>query len=78
MLNESEYKEMRLVTENVDVKYRPADLILNEPARVTVILYRSAGQTAAGIAQRIDDHLTEFTGREVRIRAGFIEAQKTM
>ena len=78
MLNESEYSEMRLVTESVDVEYRPADLILNEPARVTVILYRSAEQELPpGIAQRIDDHLTEFTGREVRVRVGFIEAQQT-
>ncbi len=44
MLNESEYEDMRLVTESVDVSYRPADLILNEPARVIVILYRRAGQ----------------------------------
>ena len=78
MLNESEYSEMRLVTESVDVEYRPADLILNEPARVTVILYRSAEQELPpGIARRIDDHLTEFTGREVRVRVGFIEAQQT-
>lgn len=78
MLNESEYKEMRLVTESVDASYKPADLILNEPARVTVILYRSTGQELPpGIAQRIDDHLTEFTGREVRVRVGFIEAQQT-
>ncbi|WP_410509783.1 TIGR00341 family protein [Methanosarcina hadiensis] len=78
MLNESEYEDMRLVTESVDVSYRPADLILNEPARVTVILYRRAGQELPpGIAQRIDDHLTEFTGREVRVRVGFIEAQQT-
>jgi hypothetical protein len=33
--------------------------------------------TAPGIAQRIYDHLTEFTGREVRVRVGFIEAQQT-
>jgi uncharacterized hydrophobic protein (TIGR00341 family) len=78
MLNESEYEDMRLVTESVDVSYRPADLILNEPARVIVILYRRAGQELPpGIAQRIDDRLTEFTGREVRVRVGFIEAQQT-
>lgn len=72
MLNESEYEDMRLVTESVDVSYRPADLILNEPARVIVILYRRAGQELPppGIAQRIDDRLTEFTGREVRVRVG--------
>lgn len=78
MLNESEYKEMKLVTESVDASYKPADLILNEPARVTVILYRSTGQELpSGIAQRIDDRLTEFIGREVRVRVGFIEAQQT-
>ncbi|WP_275425528.1 hypothetical protein [Methanosarcina horonobensis] len=30
-----------------------------------------------GIAQRIDDYLIEFTGREGRVRVGFIEAQQT-
>lgn len=39
MPNESEHSEMKLVTESVDVRYKPADLVLNEPARVTIILY---------------------------------------
>jgi len=78
MLNESEYSKMRLATESIDVDYKPADRILREPARVTLIMYSRVGQQIpAGIAKRIDDHLTEVTGREVRVRVGFVKAQQS-
>jgi uncharacterized membrane protein len=78
ILNESEYSKMRLATESIDVDYKPADMILREPARVTLIMYSRVGQQIpAGIAKRIDDHPTDVTGREVRVRVGFVEAQQS-
>jgi hypothetical protein len=45
---------------------------------MTIILYRDADQAIpSGIAQSIDDRLTNFTGREVRVRVGFIETEQT-
>lgn len=44
MLNESEYEKMRLATESIDVDYKPADMILGEPARITLIMYSRIDQ----------------------------------
>lgn len=78
MLNESEYEKMRLATESINVDYKPADMILGEPARVTLIMYSRVGQKIPpGIAKRIDEHLTQVTGREVRVRVGFVESQQS-
>ncbi|HWR24908.1 MAG TPA: TIGR00341 family protein [Methanosarcina sp.] len=63
-VNESEERGMRLVTEDINVEYRPLDLFLNRSANVTVVLYHDAEQPVPlGIAQQIDDRLTKFTGR---------------
>ena len=77
MLNESEYAKMRLATESIDVDYKPADMILREPARVILLMYSHAGQKISDTPMRIDDHLTEVTGRDVGVRVGFVETQKT-
>ncbi|MGB9927716.1 MAG: TIGR00341 family protein [Methanosarcina sp.] len=77
MLNESEYEVMRLTTESIDIDYSPSKFILNEPANVTVIVYRNGDNIPINVAQRIDDRLTQFTGREVAVRVGFIDAQQT-
>jgi uncharacterized membrane protein len=78
MLKESEYEKMRLAKESINVNYKPADMILGEPARVTLTMYSRVGQKIPpGIANRIDEHLTKVTGREIRIRVWFVEAQQS-
>ncbi|MHC1754468.1 MAG: TIGR00341 family protein [Methanosarcina sp.] len=76
MFEEPEYAETGLTLEGVAVNYRPADLLLNEPAQVSVLVGRRAGQEVPpDIASKAGTRLTEATGKDIRIRVGFVEAQ---
>jgi uncharacterized hydrophobic protein (TIGR00341 family) len=76
MFQEPEYTEMGLTLERVSVDYRPIALLLKEPAKVSVLVGRRAGQEVPdNIARNADIRLTEITGKSIDIRVGFVEAQ---
>jgi uncharacterized hydrophobic protein (TIGR00341 family) len=76
MFQEPEYTEMGLTLERVSVDYRPIALLLKEPAKVSVVVGRRAGQEVPdNIARNADIRLTEITGKSIDIRVGFVEAQ---
>ncbi len=63
---------------NINVDYRPADLLFDNPPIVTVIMGYQAGRVIPpDIASRVDEHLTSATGKDVRARVGFVESQQT-
>lgn len=77
MFQEPEYAEMGLTLEGVTVDYKPADLLLDEPVRVSVLVGRRAGQEVPpDIASKANTRLTEATGEDVDVRVGFIESQR--
>jgi uncharacterized hydrophobic protein (TIGR00341 family) len=78
MFKEPEYAETGLTLEGVTVDYRPADLLLKEPVMVSVLIGRRAGQEVPpDIATKADIRLTEATKKDVKIRVGFVEAQRS-
>lgn len=78
MYEESGYTEQGAILQAVTVDYQPADLLLDNLPLVSVIIGYEAGQTIPhDIASRIDEHLTQVTGREVLVRVGFMEMQQT-
>ncbi|WP_292463319.1 TIGR00341 family protein [Methanolobus sp.] len=78
MYEESGYAGQGVILSNINVEYRPADLLLDNPPIVTVIMGYQAGQVIPpDIASRVDEHLTSATGRDVRVRVGFVESQQT-
>ncbi len=76
MFKEPEYAEMGLTLEGVTVDYKPADLLLKDPVKVSVLVGRRAGQEVPqDIASKADARLTEATSKDINIRVGFVEAQ---
>ncbi|WIM46731.1 TIGR00341 family protein [Methanosarcina mazei] len=76
MFQEPEYAEMGLTLEGVTVDYMPADILLNKPAKISVLVGRRAGQEVPpDIARKANMRLTESTGKDIMIRVGFVEAQ---
>ena len=74
MFKESEYAEMGLTLEGVTVDYRHVALLLKEPAKVSVLVGRRAGQEVPP-DRRADARLTETIGKDIKIRVGFVESQ---
>lgn len=78
MFDEPEYANAGLRLASVNVDYKPANLLLKEPAMVTLIVGHEAGQVVPpGIARKADDRLTEVTGKDIHVRVGFVEAQQS-
>lgn len=76
MFQEPEYAEMGLTLEGVTVDYTPADLLLNKPAKISVLVGHRAGQEVPpDMASKADTRLIEATGKNITIRVGFVEAQ---
>ncbi len=78
MFKEPEYSEMGLTLEKVSVNYKPSDLMLKEPAKVSIIIGCRADQKVPqDIASKAYTLLKEVTGKDVRVRIGFVDAQKS-
>lgn len=76
MFQEPEYAEIGLTLEGVTVDYSPADLLLEEPAEVSVLVGRRVDQEVPpDIASKAGTRLTEATGKDIMFRVGFVEAQ---
>jgi uncharacterized hydrophobic protein (TIGR00271 family) len=71
----------RVEAENVElvqvtVEYDPVDVLNgNEPVVDVLLGIPRDVQAPPGLAQRLDDHLTEQLGRDVVVEIGFLEAQ---
>ncbi|MDW7731148.1 MAG: TIGR00341 family protein [Methanolobus sp.] len=77
MYEESGYAEQGAILESVTVDYKPADLLVDTPPLVTVVVGYQAGTTIpSGIAENIDERLKETTGRDSIVRVGFVESQQ--
>ena len=78
MFNEPEYADAGLILENINVNYKPVDILLNEPTMVTLIVGKEAEKAVPpDIAGKVDNRLTEVTGKNIHVRIGFVEAQQS-
>jgi uncharacterized hydrophobic protein (TIGR00341 family) len=69
-------EQERYTFERAEVDYQPVDILLGETPRVDVYVGVRFGDTIPeDFADRMDAHLTEYTGGEVVTRVGVVEGQ---
>jgi uncharacterized hydrophobic protein (TIGR00341 family) len=77
MYEESGYAEQGAILLGTTVDYKPADLLLDNPPEVSILIGYQAGQTIPpDIASNVDERLKESTGRDLVVTVGFIESQQ--
>ena len=68
----------RLEFESTTVDYDVDNVLLGEPAAVTVVVeYDPSTRVPPDVARRIDDRLTGETGREIAVEVAFIRGQQS-
>jgi uncharacterized hydrophobic protein (TIGR00341 family) len=72
--DEADFENVELVEVSVD--YEPADVLFgNEPEVGVLIGIPRDVEAPPGLAQQLDDHLTEELGQDVIVMVGFVEAE---
>jgi uncharacterized hydrophobic protein (TIGR00341 family) len=76
VLKDPEYASVNLTLSTVTVDYGASDLLLKKPVNIAITINRRAyQQIPQNLASKAGARLTNVTGREFKIKIGFVEVQ---